>query len=228
MHSTATSSVRVKTQPSLIPSPKPALNQQMIGSNHMNIRPPSNAFLKPQQHNVLQATQPTNAQITSNMNNSIGHLQVNHPTGLGPNVLQPQRSNALMSAQPAVKPQTAKTANIETSAASNFTNLSISHALQMQGASPGVSPIQSASNTVEPRSHTSTSGVLLSQQPPVLLTPASMPYGGMNTGNSTGKAAGIGLFQQPLIATPVVHTFQGNQYEMASGANPFSDINDLL
>ena len=139
--STATSSVKVRTQPSLMPSPKPAVNQQMIGSNHMNMRPPSNAFLKPQQQNLLQVTQPTNTQIGSTVNSNMNDLQVNHPTAFG---LQPQQSNMSMSTQPAIRPQTVRTVTSETSA-SNFTNLSISHALQMQGAPPGVAAIQSAS-----------------------------------------------------------------------------------
>ena len=219
--STSTSSVEVKTQPSLMASPKPAVNHQMIGSNHMSIRPPSNALLKPQQQNLLQVTQPTNTRIGGTVNSNMNDLQVNHLTAFGPNVLRPQQSDMLMSTQSALKPQSARTVNSETSA-SNFTNLSISHALQMQGAPPGVAPIQSAS-IIEPRGHTSATGVLFPQQPSVPFTTASMPYSGMNTGTATG------LFQQPLIAAPpAVQPSQDSQYKMASGANPFSDINDLL
>ena len=202
-------------------SPKPAVNQQMIGSNHMNTRPPSNALSKPQQQNLLQVMQPASTQIAGTVNSNINHLQVNHLTAFGPNVLQPQQSNMLMLTQTAIKPQTARTVNSETSA-SNFTNLSISHALQMQRAPPGVAPIQSAS-IIEPRGHTSATGVLFPQQPSVPFTTTSMPYSGMNTGTATG------LFQQPLIAAPpAVQPSQDSQYKMASGANPFSDINDLL
>lgn len=207
-HSTVTSSYRTETQQ---PSVQPPTNNTGVPSSFRT------DVLQPQ---LAQSTQPavspqfTGSAMSSTMSSGGTQPPAGNPNAFGTSVLQPQQSNILMSAQPVstfVRPQTS---NIH----GNFAQQPVSSPLQMQG-SPRM-PGHNTSNVVDPRAHSST--VLLPQKP---MTSAGMPYG-----TNTASVGTTGLFQQPLIAAPPTtqaHN-QGTSYRMSSGANPFSDINDLL
>lgn len=214
-HSTVTSSFETGTQ-----------QLTLMRSSHLRT-----GMLQPQP-SVLQPARPVvspqNAgpTVNSNMGSTAVQPPAHNPTVFGANMLQPQQPNVLMSTQPAstvMKPQIAGTGNITPSVATSA-QLPTSNPLQMQGAHN--IPMQAPGNVVDPRAHSST--ILLPQKTTVTSAPAGTPYGG-NIGTINMAAGTSVLFQQPLIASPpVAETLQGSQYIMSPGANPFSDINDLL
>ena len=245
----------LQPQPSLLQSAQPAVNPQMSGSTGVqpSTRSPTSfatSMLKPQiagstgtQTSSLNPTMGTNilqpqaAGFTgmqpSSHNPNMGtnilqpqntgmQLSSHNPTSFGANILQPRQPNVLMSTtQPAstvAMPQATGTANIQPSF-NNVTQLPMSHPQQMYGA-----PMQAASNFGNPTAQSGT--VLVPQKASMAPTPsAGTSYAGnIGTMNTTSN----GLFQQPLIAGPPAQ--QGTSYGnmMSPGANPFSDINDLL
>ena len=145
-----------------------------------------------------------------------------HNPTIGTNILQPQQSNMLMSTtQPistVVMPQMTGTTNVQPSF-SNFTQLPTSYPQQIQGA-----PKQGAANFVDPRAHGS--AVLMPQKTSMAPTPSAGTSHGDNFG--TMNTASNGLFQQPLITAPPAQQGTGYMNMMSPGANPFSDINNLL
>ena len=197
------------TQPSAInPTMGTNILQPQIGSS-TGMQPSAH---KPMGRNILQP------QVAG----STGMQPSTHnPITFGANILQPQQPNVLMSStQPAstvAMPQATGTANVQPSF-NNFTQLPTSHQQQAYGA-----PVQGAGNFGGPTAKGGT--VLVPQKTSVAPTPSTGTSYGGNIG--TMNMASNGPFQQPLIAGPPAQ--QGTSYNMMSpGANPFSDINDLL
>jgi len=225
-HSLSASSYRAEfqQQPALMPLRQPTLNQQFIGSTlsgNSSMQSPttsviasSNFRLQPQQPDLMQSAQlgmkpqTAGSTMSGNMSSNI-QSPANIPTA---NMLQPQ--TILTPIQPvstAVKPQIASVGN--------FTHSS--NSIQMQTVPVPTMPTHPATGNVVDQSGIHSSAMLLPQK-----TSVAMQYG--HTGTNT--LGGLGLSQKPLIAAtpPVAQTSQGTPYIMSPGANPFSDINDLL
>ena len=174
--------------------------------------------MQPSAHNSTIGTNVLQPQVAGST-----HMQPSaHNPTMGTNILQPQQPNMLMSTtQPistVVMPQMTGTTNVQPSF-SNFTQLPTSYPQQIQGA-----PKQGAANFVDPRAHGG--AVLMPQKTFMAPTPSAGTSHGGNFG--TMNTASNGLFQQPLITAPPAQQGTGYMNMMSPGANPFSDINNLL
>ena len=230
-YSAVTSDFRTGTQQAtLMPSMNPTINQTntmhgitsaSVLSTASNIPSHFRTDTLQPQPNMLQSTQPTvkpSSTVNSNMRSVSMHQSANNPPAFGTEILQP---SVLGSTQPVAKPQLIGTGNLLSSVGTS-THMATSSPLHMQGV-----PTQGTGNTIDPRTHSNT--VLLPQKTSMVSTPAGISYRGDTGTMNAASAATSGLFQQPLIAAPpVAQKSEGTRYRMSPGANPFSDINDLL